>query len=285
MHITEFYKNNDFVFSFEIMPPRNGIDIKKIINGIESLRKYDPKYVSITQSSSDSLRGGSAAIATKIKSMNIEPLSHFVCAKKTRNDIENELMGLHYLDIQNILAIRGDPPWGESEFKPFGNGFSYAHELVHEIQNKNRGEYIIRGNDKDFFKLDEGAKFRKGVKTNFCVGVAGYPEGHRDCKDPKLNIKYLKRKIDEGANYVIAQMFYKPEYYFSFVKNCRENGITVPIIPAVMPILFYNQIKFLKETCAITIPEDYLACLDSNKNYTEFVTPDDSDTKYCSRHH
>ena len=269
MHTAEFYKSTNFVFSFEVMPPRNGNDIECVFNGIKKLQKYNPKFITITQSTSNSLRGGSAAIAANIKSMGMEPMNHVICANKSKNDIENELIQLHYLGVKNILVIRGDPPWGENEYKKVENGLMYGYQLVQEIQKKNRGEYIIRGNDKQFFKLDENAKFRQGVKTNFCVAVAGYPEGHRECKDPQLNIEYLKKKVDEGANLIITQMFYNVDYYFKFVKECRDAGITVPIIPGVMPILFYNQINFLKETCAVTIPDDYLACLEKNTNNKE----------------
>lgn len=270
MHVTKIYEEKKFVLSFELMPPRNGQDINKLFGKIENFMQFKPDFFTFTQSSSDSLRTGTDVLASLFqRKYDIEVMSHFICANKTNSDVENELTNLNYLDVENIMALRGDPPWGEKEFKTVDKGFSNAYQLVEEIQKKNRGEYILRGNDKEFFKLEEDAKFRQGTKTNFCVGVAGYPEGHRNCKDKLKNIQYLKQKVDAGANIIFTQMFYDAKYYFDFVKDCRNAGINVPIVPGIMPISFSGQIKFLKDTCAVTIPQDYLECLEKNKDNKE----------------
>jgi methylenetetrahydrofolate reductase (NADPH) len=268
MHVADFYTGEKIVLSFEFMPIRNGEDIDlKIISSAKDLLKYGPSFFTVTQSSSASLRGGNFVIASEMKKkLKVEVMSHMICADKTRSVIENELSEANYLGIKNIMALRGDPPWGEKEFKAKEGGFSYGYELVEEIMKKNWGEYILRGNDAKFFNLDKDAKFRPGTKTDFCVCVAGYPEGHRECKDRKLSIIHLKQKIDAGAKAVFTQMFYDATHYFEFVKDCRKAGIKVPIIPGIMPITFYGQVNFLKNTCAVNIPEEYLNEIEVNKD-------------------
>ncbi|MBN2368154.1 methylenetetrahydrofolate reductase, partial [Candidatus Woesearchaeota archaeon] len=275
MQIKDFFQKDKFVLSIELMPPRNGIGLKEIYDCVDNLLKFKPAFFTCTQGSSNSLRGGTAGVITEIKKKyNLECMHHLICANKSKNDIENELTQLHYFGVENILALRGDPPWGETEFRASENGFSQAYQLVEEIQKKNRGEYIIRGNDREFFKLPEGSAFRQGEKTDFCVGVAGYPEGHRDCKDKDLNLKHLKQKVDAGADLVFTQMFYTPEIYFEFVEDCRRAGVNVPIIPGIMPIPFKGQLDFLKNTCAVTIPQDFLTKIEtaSSKQEIEAVS-------------
>ena len=267
MHFKEIYENKKNILSIEVMPVRNGDDIEKFYANVETLSKLKPKFITVTQSSKSSLRSGNHIIASEIKKrFNVETVAHLICAEKSIYDIENILTEYHYLGIKNIMALRGDPPWGQKEFKAAAAGFTYAKDLVKEIQNKNNGKYILRGNDLEFYKLDQHAKYREGTKTDFGVGVAGYPESHRDCKDKKLNIKYLKEKVDEGADAVFTQMFYSPEVFFKFVDDCKNAGITVPIIPGIMPITFYSQVNFIKNICGVEIPNDYLSKLEENKD-------------------
>ena len=254
MHITEFYKNKEFVLSFEIAPPRNGEDIDKVYKCVEKIMEFNPSFITVTQGSGGSLRGGTAAIASTIKrKFGVEVVSHITCLDKSNKMIENELITNHYLGIENIMALRGDPPWGDKKFIPVKDGFSYASEFVEEIQRKNNGKYILRHNDWKFFKLEQDAKYRLGEKTNFCVGIAGYPEGHRECKDEIKNIEFQKLKVDTGSDIIFSQILYDSKHYFKFVKDCKEKQISVPIIPGIMPITFNGQINFITETCGVKL--------------------------------
>ena len=284
MQITKFYENNDFVISIEVMPPRNGVNINKILDGVKKLQQFDPKFVAVTQGTSKSLRGGSCALAYQIKNkLGIESVRHFISVGKSKFVIENELTKLNYLEIENIMALRGDPPWGEDNYQPKPDELSYAKELVEEIQKRNKGLYLKRKSDSQFEELDENSIYRNGVKTNFCVGVAGYPEGHRECKDKSLNVKYLKEKVDAGANIIFTQMFYDSQLYFDFVDDCKNAGINVPIIPGILPITFPGQIDFLEKVCDVTIPTEYkdfvLKNIDNKEKITEFSV--EFTTKLC----
>jgi methylenetetrahydrofolate reductase (NADPH) len=267
MHITKFYEDNDFVLSIEIMPPRNGVDINKVLEGIKKLQIFDPKFVAVTQGTQMSLRGGSSALAHQIKSkLGIESVRHFTLVGKSKFVIENELTKLNYLEIQNIMALRGDLPWGEDKCKEKPDELKFAKDLVDEILRKNQGLYFKRKTDVDFEELDENSIYRNGIKTNFCVGVAGYPEGHKECKDKTLNVKYLKEKVDAGANIIFTQMFFNANLYFDFVNDCRAAGIVVPIVPGILPITFFGQIGFLEKVCDVTIPDEYKELITNNKN-------------------
>ena len=128
------------------------------------------------------------------------------------------------------------------------------------------GVFAEEVTDVDFEELDVNSIYRHGVKTNFCVGVAGYPEGHKECKDKTLNVKYLKEKVDAGANIIFTQMFFNANLYFDFVNDCRAAGITVPIVPGILPITFFGQIKFLENVCDVTIPDEYKEFVTNNKD-------------------
>jgi len=203
MKITEIYEaQGNTVFSIEFMPPRNGSDINKIYNDIKMLN-YDVSFITITMGSNKSLRGGTAALASMIKKkFGKEPVVHLTCVNRSKYEMENILTAFKYLEITNIMALRGDAPEGEGGFQKHPEGHQYANELVEQINAMNQGKYFLRNTDKEMGLVAEDAKYREAEKTNFCICVAGYPEKHIEADNFDEDIKNLKRKVDAGADII-----------------------------------------------------------------------------------
>jgi methylenetetrahydrofolate reductase (NADPH) len=204
-------------------------------------------------------RPGSVAIAAAImKRFHVEVVPHLICGGATRWEIENTLLDLNFLDIQNVVALRGDAIPGEKYFTPTPDGHVHSNTLVAQISNMNKGIY-----------LDNTLK--DAVPTNFCVGVAGYPEKHCEAANIDIDIENLKRKVEAGADYIITQMFFDNSKFFSFVDKCRAAGITVPIIPGLKPISTTRHIELLPQAFSIDIPQDLmkelLKCKDNSQIY------------------
>jgi methylenetetrahydrofolate reductase (NADPH) len=224
--ITEILKKKYFTMSIELVPPRNGEPIETLYENLEKLRgKVD--FVSVTKGAGGSLRGGTLPISylTKTK-FGIDTIAHFVCRERTKYEIENELIDLYYFNIKNILALRGDPPAGSKE--AWNGDYKYAYLLVEQIKNLNNGRYLPR--------INVDKEFRDGIKTDFCIIVAGHPE------DPiEEELQHLKAKVDAGAEVIITQMIFSFEDYRNYVEKIRKKGITLPIIPGIRPIVNYKQ--------------------------------------------
>ncbi|MEW6426362.1 MAG: methylenetetrahydrofolate reductase [Bacillota bacterium] len=251
MKVIDIYKKaTGPVFSIEVSPPVNGTSLDPIFNTVSALLKYDPAFVSVTCSALGSARGGTIPIAGRLKrELGIESVVHFTCVNKSKQDIENLLMDVKYDGVQNILALRGDPPKGEKEFRPHEKGHRYASDFVKQIKLMNEGKFLT---------AKEG-EYREGEPTDFCVSVAGYPEGHPECPDKEKDLGHLKIKVDNGADYVITQLFFNPEYFFDFVERARSIGINVPIIPGVMPIESFAQLEFiLRQPIGVKAPAYYV---------------------------
>lgn len=248
------------VFSFELLPPLKGNDASRIFRTIESLVEFDPKYINITthrdevefreQSGGVALRKvtrkrpGTVAIAAAIQHRyGIPVVPHILCGGFTKSETEYVLIDLNFLGIENVLALRGDGIKGESVFKPTPDGNANANELVEQIVKLGKGQYL----DPDL---------KNNTSLNFCIGVAGYPEKHGEAPNMEADLKYLKQKVDAGAEYIVTQMFFDNRAYFDFVKKCRNMGITVPIIPGIKPIALRNQLTALPKIFNIDIPED-----------------------------
>jgi methylenetetrahydrofolate reductase (NADPH) len=253
-------KSNKPLFTFEILPPVKGNDIHSIYRAIDPLIEFEPSFIEVTYHREEikyrELPGGniekkvlrkrpgtvgiSAAIKYKYK---VEVVPHIICGGFTREETENGLIDLHFLEIYNLLAIRGDNMPGEKFFKPEKGGNNYALDLIKQIQDLNKGIY-----------LDD--ELVNNAPTNFSVGVAGYPEKHTEAPNMSADIRRLKEKIDAGAEYIVTQMFFDNRFYFDFVDLCREAGINVPIIPGLKPIATLSHINTLPKTFNISIPED-----------------------------
>lgn len=275
MKVTEhLQKANKTLFSFELLPPLKGHNIEGIYRTIDPLMEFNPSFVNITYHQEEVVykkhssgllekktvrkRPGTVAIsaAIKYKYPELDVVPHLICGGFTKEDTEYALIDFHFLGINNILALRGDPPKTQHVFMPEKNGHTHASDLVEQIVRMNKGIY-----------LDE--EMENSASTDFCVGVAGYPEKHLESPNRASDIEYLKMKIDAGAEYIITQMFYDNSKYFEFVKSCRENGITVPIIPGLKPITTLRDINILPKVFFIDIPEPLVKEVQKCKNNDE----------------
>lgn len=252
--------NGSPLFTFEILPPEKGIDIQSIYDTIDPLIEFDPKFIEVTyhreevefrENTDGSIdrkvlrkRPGTIGISAAIKfKYGVEVIPHIICGGFTQEETENGLIDLHFLGINNLLAIRGDNLPGEKFFRATKGGHHYASELLRQIMNLNNGKYV-----------DE--ELKNTAPTDFAVGVAGYPEKHVESPNFQTDIKFLKEKVDAGADYIVTQMFFDNPLYFEFVKHCRDAGISVPIIPGLKPISTKKQLLTLPRTFGISIPEN-----------------------------
>lgn len=265
-------QSNQTLFSFELLPPLKGQNIEHIQQTLEPLMAFDPAFVNITYHQEEFVykplpngliekktirkRPGTVGITAAIMyryRVNVVP--HIICGGFTREETENALIDLHFLGVKNLLVVRGDPQPSMKYFQAEPGGHSHSLYLVKQIQNLNKGIY-----------LDEG--LLNATATDFSVGVAGYPEKHIEAPNLESDLKFLKMKVDAGAEYVVTQLFFDNSKYFKFVDNCRAAGITVPIIPGLKPISTLNQLTTLPQTFNIDLPDDLVnevqACKDNN---------------------
>ena len=251
--------NGKTLFTFEILPPEKGADIKSIYDHIDPLMEFDPKFIEVTYHREEvkfreypdgriekkvlRKRPGTVGISAAIKyKYKVEVIPHIICGGFTKEETENGLIDLHFLGIQNVLAVRGDNLPGDKFFRPTKGGHVYTSDLIRQVINLNRGVY-----------LDE--EIQNVHPTNFSIGVAGYPEKHVEAPNMQTDIKFLKEKVDAGADYIVTQMFFDNSKYFEFVDLCRKAGINVPIIPGLKPISTKKQLSTLPKTFNISIPE------------------------------
>jgi methylenetetrahydrofolate reductase (NADPH) len=261
------------VFSFELLPPLKGNDAGKIYRTIESLLDYHPQYINITTHRDEvefkempdgsivkrtvRKRPGTVAIAASIQyKYNIPVVPHILCGGFTKSETEHVLIDLHFLGIGNVLALRGDGIKNQHVFKPEPNGHSNASELVTQIAGLKKGKY-----------LEEDLK--NTTPLDFCIGVAGYPEKHFEAPNREVDLAWLKKKVEAGADYIVTQMFFDNRVYFDFVSQCREIGIAVPIIPGIKPINLKNQLTILPKVFSIDIPNELARELERCKTNKE----------------
>ena len=273
MKVTDHIKEaKDTLFSFEILPPLKGKSIQSIFDGIDPLMEFNPKFVNVTYHREEYIykerdqgllekiairkRPGTVGICAAIMNKyQVDAVPHLICGGFGAEETENALIDLQFLGIDNVLALRGDSIKTESNFRPHPNGHRYAVELIGQIGEMNQGNYLL-----DDINLEP---------TDFCVGAAGYPEKHFEAMNLSTDLKYLKAKVDAGAEYLVTQMFFDNKKYFDFVKACRAIGITVPIIPGLKPIKSMNHISFLPKFFHIDYPEELskelLKCKDNKQ--------------------
>jgi methylenetetrahydrofolate reductase (NADPH) len=242
----------------EIIPPRRGGNVQAIYKAIESILPYHPPFIDVTSHAADVIweeladgtyrrrvkrrAPGTFGICAVIKyKYEIDPVPHLLCNGFTREETEDALIELHYIGIENLLLIRGD---GEpiKDIPPYKSVNTYAVELVEQVANMNRGIY-----------LDE---ITEATPTNFCIGVAAYPEKHYESPNLRYDLLNLKRKQDAGANYAVTQMFFDNNYYYHFVKAAREMGITIPIIPGLKILTSPSHLHSLPKNFHITLPDE-----------------------------
>jgi methylenetetrahydrofolate reductase (NADPH) len=261
MKLTEKLKQTkSTLFSIEILPPLKGKSIQSIYDSIDPLMEFKPAFVDVTYHREEYVykkreggylekvsirkRPGTVGICAAIMNKyNVDAVPHIICGGFTREETENALIDLQFLGIDNVLALRGDSIKTEPAFVPEPGGHPYAIDLVKQISEMNTGNYID----------DE---MKDAEPTNFCVGVAGYPEKHFEAPNPYSDLKHLKAKVDAGAEYIVTQMFFDNKKYFEFVKNCKESGINVPIIPGLKMITQKKQLNSLPKIFHMDIPID-----------------------------
>jgi len=272
--VTEHIAGSDkALFSFELLPPLKGQDFSAIQQAIDPLVEFNPAFINITYHQQEVVydtldnglmkkrtvrkRPGTVGISAAIKyRYGIPVVPHIICGGFTREETENALIDLNFLGIKNLLAVRGDPPVGMKTFIPEPDGNVHALDLVRQIAELNKGHYL----EKDI---------KNKRTTDFCIGVAGYPEKHNESPNLESDLHFLKKKVEAGAEYIITQMFFDSKKYINFVKNCREKGINVPIIPGLKPITTRSQIISLPQTFHVDLPEDLvkeiLKCKDNKE--------------------
>jgi methylenetetrahydrofolate reductase (NADPH) len=239
--ITDILKEKEFAISVELVPPRNGDGQRAILEIIDKLKpKVD--FVSITKGAGGSLRGGTLPISVFARDKGMIPLAHFVCRERTRAEIENELIDMHYFNINNVLALRGDPPAGARE--EWDGDYRFAYLLTQQIRNLNKGRYLPRKN----FDIGD---FREGIKTDFCIVVAGHPE------DPiEEEILHMRAKIDAGAQVIITQMVFSFEDYKAYVEELRKNEINAPVIAGIRPMTNLKQAESVERFFRLNVCEE-----------------------------
>lgn len=256
--------------TFEILPPLKGKSIDSLYGILDPLMDFKPPFINVTYHSSEYVykerengflekvrirkRPGTVGICAAIMyRYKTDAVAHLICGGFTKNETEDALIDLHYLGVKNILILRGDPPQNERDFKPELNGHAHSIGLLNQVVNINNGTYI-----------EEDIK--DGFNTDFCIGVAGYPEKHFEAPNLSADIKHMKEKVDAGADYIVTQMFFNNKKYFDFVHVCKEKRINVPIIPGLKPITKKSQVYKIPSTFHVDIPEDLFNAIDKCKN-------------------
>jgi len=260
MKITEYFAETEkTLFSFEIMPPLKGDSIQSLFDGIEPLMDFKPPFIDVTYHREEyaykkhengllerrtvKKRPSTVGICSSIQNRyKVDAVPHIICGGFSKEDTENALIDLHFLGINNVLLLRGDPIKTEKNFVQEPDGHNFASELITQVKNLNKGIYLDN-------------ELQNHFPTDFCIGVAGYPEKHFESPNLRSDLKYLKQKVSAGADYIVTQMFFDNKKYFEFVKKCREAGIKVPIIPGLKPITAKSQINTVPKTFFIDIPE------------------------------
>ncbi len=259
MKVIEHYNRaTEPLISFEIIPPKRGGSIKEVFDSLDQVMKYEPPFIDVTYHAAESYyeelsdgtikrhikrkRPGTIGLCAAIMhKYGVDPVPHLICEGFTKEETEDALIELNYLGIDNVLAVRGDAP--ENDVPRFKNGTynDHAIDLVRQIQGMNRGQYL--------------ENISNAQQTDFCVGVAGYPEKHFEAPNLDFDIQMLKKKVDAGGDYIVTQMFFDNSAYFRFVEKCRKAGIEVPIVPGLKVLTRERHLNFLPKYFHLNLPE------------------------------
>ncbi len=241
MQIKDLLARGRPTFSFEFFPPKTEEAARQLEQTIAQLRELKPTFVSVTYGAGGSTRERTIEIVSRVKQEHgIEAMAHLTCVGSTRDDLAAVLEKIDDAGIENVLALRGDPPRGQTEFKAVEGGFRFAAELVRFIRDRHN--------------------------SALCLGGACYPEKHPECGNPAVDLMNLKRKVDEGLDFVVTQLFFNNRHYFEFVERARRVGIKVPIVAGIMPITNASQVERFMVGCGATIPFDLAEELDRRRN-------------------
>mgnify|MGYP000955709536 CR=1 FL=1 len=242
MRIIDLFKTKKPVISFEIFPPKPDVPLDTIYERLEQFEALKPDYISVTYGAGGSQKGRTLEIASRIRNKHhIESMAHFTCVGHTREEINQMLVSMHELGLQNILALRGDPPTNQPDFDFSKNVYSYAYELVEHIRKMN----------------------------NFCIAAAAYVEGHVESKRLSEDMKHLKEKVDAGVDFLITQLFFDNRLFYDFLEKARAAGIKCPVAAGIMPIFRADQIKSITAKSGCSIPARLVLMMDKYQNNPE----------------
>jgi len=274
MKVIEHIRNaNGTLFSLEILPPLKGQNIQSLFETMDQLMEYQPAFVDVTYHREEYVfrdagngllekhvvkkRPGTVGICAAITNRyKVDTVPHIICGGFSRQDTEDALIDLNFVGIENVLVLRGDPIRSEGRFKPEPDGHAYATDLVRQVVDMNEGRYL----DPDL---------RDVQKTNFCIGIAGYPEKHFEAPNLNTDLKYLKAKVDAGAEFIVTQMFFDNTRFFEFTAKCREAGIHVPIIPGLKPLTAKSQLSVIPHHFHIDMPDELVDLVERSRNDAE----------------
>ena len=274
MHVTaHLAKAKDTLVSFEILPPLKGKTITSIYDHLDPLMEFKPSWINVTYHRSETMfkkktdgtfekvdvrkRPGTVGICAAIMNhYNIDAVPHIICGGFTKRETEDALIDLQFLGIDNALILRGDAAKNESSFEPEPGGNKYAIDLLKQVGQLNQGIYL----DEDILN---------GGKTDFCMGVAGYPEKHFESPNFEIDLIKTKEKVDAGADYIMTQMFFNNQKFLDYVQACRDMGITVPIIPGLKPITNKKQLTILPRIFHVDIPTELSNAINKCKTDAE----------------
>jgi methylenetetrahydrofolate reductase (NADPH) len=271
MKITDHIKkaNNKALFSFEVIPPKKGNSIQELYDNIDPLMEFNPPFIDVTTSREEHVyvdngnglldrkttraRPGTLGICAAIKhKFDVDTVPHVLCGGFTKEETEYLLVDCDYLGIQNVMALRGDSMAHQKFFEPSIGGHNFATELVSQIKDLNSGKYLH-------------GVIETNHNSDFCIGVAGYPEKHFESPSLQTDLKHLKEKVDAGADYIVTQMFFDNQKYFQFVEAAKKEGINVPIIPGLKPIAVKRHLQLLPQFFSIDLPESLISAVESCK--------------------
>lgn len=271
MKVTDYLKNagNNTLISFEVLPPLKGSGMQDIFNLLDPLMEFKPPFIDVTYHREEYIykrqesgyyektairkRPGTVGICAAIMHRyKVDAVPHLICGGFNREDTENALIDLNFLEINNVLALRGDALQFDSKFVPEPGGNAYALDLVKQVDDMNHGRY-----------LDENIE--NGQKTNFCIGIAGYPEKHFEAPNMESDLAFIKKKVEAGAEYIVTQMFFDNKKYFEYVESCRNVGIHIPIVPGLKPLTKLYQLSSIPRHFYINLPEDLVSAFLSAK--------------------
>lgn len=242
MKISELYKRKELVLSFEVFPPKPDTPLDVVFNAIQQLKELNPSFISVTYGAGGSQKGRTVEIASRIKNeFGLEAMAHLTCVGHSRADIDSILNSLEQCGVDNVLALRGDPPAGQPDFDFSKGEFRYATELVQYLRRRER----------------------------FCVLAAAYPEGHKACPRISQDWEHLKRKVDAGVDVLITQLFFDNRVFYHFLESVRRLGIRCPIVPGILPVFSEKQIKRILTLCGASMPSELLLMID------KYTNPDD----------
>lgn len=271
MKVTDYFDNaqGQTLTSFEILPPVKGGRMSTIFDTLDPLMEFKPPFIDVTYHREEYIykkqesgyyektairkRPGTVGICAAIMHRyGVDAVPHLICGGFTKEDTENALIDLNFLNVKNVLALRGDARKFETKFVPEDGGHHYAIDLVEQIAGMNKGLYL-------------DSNIEDGDKTDFCIGIAGYPEKHFECPNMDLDLEWTKKKVEAGADYIVTQMFFDNQVFFDYVEKCRAIGITVPIVPGLKPITKKYQLTSIPRHFFTNMHPDLVKSVSSAK--------------------